>query len=39
MDHVEVVEEPLSVEKATQSVTSPSSGAVSLFIGKYDFFK
>lgn len=34
-DNVEITDSKLSVEFATQLVSSPSCGAVSVFIGRY----
>ena len=33
-DFIKVTHDPLSVEDITKMVTSPTSGAISLFIGK-----
>ena len=37
MDHIDIRKTRLSVEEASDKVTSPSSGAVSLFVGKLTY--
>ncbi|KAK3600470.1 hypothetical protein CHS0354_013030 [Potamilus streckersoni] len=33
MDHMDIIEEKIDVDKITKSVTSPSCGAITIFIG------
>ena len=38
MDHVKIQTERLSIDGATHLVTSPSSGAISVFAGKPTYY-
>ena len=36
MDEIKITNDPLSLDEARTLVTSPSAGAISVFIGKID---
>lgn len=38
MDHISITNEPLSVDQISNIVTSPTSGAISMFIGKEIYY-